>query len=60
MQKVIELKPKKHIYKLDYCSGCSDVIGSEYTEVCLPGSDDITHIALCKSCGDEAKREGII
>lgn len=62
MQKVVNLDPKKHIYELDNCSGCSAVIEGDYMEIGLPSYDgkEVKHIALCGSCSSLAKGEGVI
>ena len=52
MGKVVELKPRKHIYELEQCAGCGKEIKEHYTELGLPSGDNktVTHIALCNGC----------
>lgn len=62
MEKVVALKPKKHVYELENCAGCGKTIGDHYTEIGLPSGDNktVTHIALCSKCTAIAKGEGVI
>ena len=60
MGSVVELQPKKHVYEIDHCAGCGDVVAGEYTELGLPSGDgnEIKHIALCDGCSGEARKVG--
>ena len=62
MKKVVELQPRKHVYEVDRCAGCSEVIQGDYTELGLPSGDGKTvkHIALCEACSGAARKEGVI
>lgn len=62
MAKLVELQPRKHVYDIDQCAGCGDVIEGDYTELGLPSADgkEIKHIALCVSCSGVAAKEGAI
>lgn len=62
MSNVIDLPTRKHIYELDYCAGCGDLITGVYTELGLPSGDgqQLKHIALCSECSSVSKKEGVI
>lgn len=56
---------KKRTLVIDNCSGCGKEIkdGEEYTQVGIPSAyndDEVTHIALCKGCVEEAENEGVL
>lgn len=62
MAKVLEFRPKKHVYELSRCAGCGKEIRGNYTELGLHSGqgDVVTHIALCFVCAKSAEKVGVI
>lgn len=61
MGNVVSMKPREHVYKLDQCSGCNEVITNEYVEISLYSDDKqlVNHIALCNECNEVAESVGV-
>lgn len=64
MDRIIDVQRngREHIYDIDNCAGCGEVIEGIYEELGLPSGDNksVTHIALCEQCSGIAKSEGVI